>query len=172
MTSEPAQPKLLDRVREAIRVRHYSRRTEEAYAHWIRRYIVFHRKVHPATLGSDAIAAFLTWLAMDRRVSASTQNQALSAVLFLYRNVLGMPGSSRQGHRRGARTVCRATGTRFHGSTARHALRRDVQLAYPFPGRLCRTRENPAIRFLGTSPGRYPTAERKERRSAEWLPCS
>ena len=89
MTSEPAQPKLLDRVREAIRVRHYSRRTEEAYAHWIRRYIVFHRKAHPATLGPDAISTFLTWLAVDQRVSASTQNQTLSALL-LYREVLGI----------------------------------------------------------------------------------
>ena len=91
MTSGPAQPKLLDRVREAIRVRHYSRRTEEAYAHWIRRYVVFHRKAHPATLGADAISKFLTWLAVDRRVSASTQNQALSALLFLYREVLALP---------------------------------------------------------------------------------
>jgi integron integrase len=84
-------PKLLDRVREAIRVRHYSRRTEEAYVHWIRRYVVFHRKAHPATLGADAISKFLTWLAVDRRVSASTQNQALSALLFLYREVLALP---------------------------------------------------------------------------------
>jgi integron integrase len=91
MISGPAQPKLLDRVREAIRVRHYSRRTEEAYTHWIRRYVVFHRKAHPATLGADAISKFLTWLAVDRRVSASTQNQALSALLFLYREVLALP---------------------------------------------------------------------------------
>jgi integron integrase len=91
MTSGSAQPKLLDRVREAIRVRHYSRRTEEAYAHWIPRYVVFHRKAHPATLGADAISKFLTWLAVDRRVSASTQNQALSALLFLYREVLDLP---------------------------------------------------------------------------------
>jgi integron integrase len=80
-------PKLLDRVRDAIRARHYSRRTEEAYVVWIRRYIVFHGKVHPSVLGADAIAAFLTWLAVARRVSASTQNQALSALLFLYREV-------------------------------------------------------------------------------------
>ncbi|MBI3049543.1 MAG: integron integrase [Acidobacteria bacterium] len=86
-------PRLLDRVRHAIRARHYSRRTEEAYLVWIRRYIVYHRKVHPAELGADAIATFLTWLAVDRKVSASTQNQALSALLFLYREVLRMdPG--------------------------------------------------------------------------------
>jgi site-specific recombinase XerD len=80
--------KLLDRVRGAIRTRHYSRRTEEAYAYWIRRYIVFHRKKHPATMGAKEIEAFLTWLATEQQVSASTQNQALSAVLFLYRHVL------------------------------------------------------------------------------------
>jgi integron integrase len=83
------EPKLLDRVRQAIRTKHYSRRTEEAYVHWIKRYIVFHRKVHPASLGAADVSAFLSWLAVDRRVSASTQNQALSAVLFLYRDVLG-----------------------------------------------------------------------------------
>lgn len=78
----------MDCVRRAVRVRHYSRRTEEAYATWIRRYIVFHGKRHPSELGADDIARFLSHLATDRRVSASTQNQALSAVLFLYR-VLG-----------------------------------------------------------------------------------
>jgi integron integrase len=76
-------------VRDAIRARHYSRRTEEAYVHWIRRYIVFHKKVHPSTLGAPEITAFLTWLAVHQHVSASTQNQALSALLFLYRQVLG-----------------------------------------------------------------------------------
>ena len=81
-------PKLLDRVRQAIRIRHYSRRTEEAYVTWIRRYIVFHKKAHPSTLGASDISAFLAWLAVSRRVSASTQNQALSALLFLYREVL------------------------------------------------------------------------------------
>src|SRR2546422_6749629 len=81
-------PKLLNRVRHTIRAKHYSRRTESAYVDWIRRYIVFHRKRHPSELGAPEITAFLTWLATDRRVSASTQNQALSAVLFLYRTVL------------------------------------------------------------------------------------
>ncbi len=69
-------PKLLDRVRYAIRTRHYSPRTEEAYVHWIRRYIVFHGKKHPSTLGAADISVFLTWLAVERKVSASTQNQA------------------------------------------------------------------------------------------------
>jgi len=81
-------PKLLDSVREAIRARHYSRRTEEAYVQWIRRYIVFHQKRHPSTMGAAEISAFLTWLAVDQHVAASTQNQALSALLFLYREVL------------------------------------------------------------------------------------
>ncbi len=81
-------PKLLDRVREAIRTRHYSRRTEEAYVYWIRRYIVFHGKAHRSTMGAPEIAAFLTWLAVRQDVSASTQNQALSALLFLYRSVI------------------------------------------------------------------------------------
>jgi integron integrase len=84
----PAAPKLLDRVREAIRTRHYSRRTEEVYVHWIRRFIVFHDKRHPSTMAAPEISAFLASLAVHRRVSASTQNQALSAILFLYRIVL------------------------------------------------------------------------------------
>ena len=81
-------PKLLDRVRQTIRAKHYSRRTESAYVDWIRRYIVFHRKRHPSDMGASEIAAFLTWLATERRVSASTQNQALSALLFLCREAL------------------------------------------------------------------------------------
>ena len=84
------QPKLLDRVRHAIRVRHYSRRTEEAYVHWIRRYIVFHKKTHPSEMGAADISTFLTWLAVERHVSASTQNQALASLLFLYKDVLNV----------------------------------------------------------------------------------
>jgi integron integrase len=79
---------LLDRVREAIRMRHYSRRTEQAYVDWVRRFVLFHGKRHPETIGAPEIAAFLPWLARQRHVSASTQNQALSALLFLYRRVL------------------------------------------------------------------------------------
>jgi integron integrase len=82
-------PKLLDRVRSEIRSRHYSRRTEEAYAHWIRRYIVFHGKRHPSALGAEHVTSFLTWLATDQGVAAATQNQALSAIVFLYGEVLG-----------------------------------------------------------------------------------
>jgi len=82
------KPKLLDQVREAIRARHYSFRTEEAYAGWIRRFILFHHKRHPAEMGKGEIEQFLTALAVKRHVSASTQNQALAAILFLYREVL------------------------------------------------------------------------------------
>jgi integron integrase len=81
-------PKLLDRVREAIRVRQYSRRTEEAYVGWIRRFVVFHGRRHPCELGEPEVTVFVSVLA-ERGVSASTQNQALSAVLFLYEAVLG-----------------------------------------------------------------------------------
>ena len=81
-------PKLLDQVRDAIRARHYSRRTEEAYAHWIRKYILFHGKRHPRELTAGHVTAFLTALAVKQRVSSSTQNQALSSLLFLYRFVL------------------------------------------------------------------------------------
>ena len=80
---ESGRPKLLDLVRDAIRVRHYSRRTEHAYVSWIRRFIVFHGKRHPRELGEQEVTAFLSGLAA-RGVSASTQNQALSAILFLY----------------------------------------------------------------------------------------
>lgn len=81
-------PRLLEQVRAEIRARHYSRRTEDAYVHWIRRFIVFHGRRHPRELGAPEISSFLTWLAVERHVAASTQNQALSGVLFLYRDVL------------------------------------------------------------------------------------
>lgn len=75
-------------MRDAVRLRHYSRRTEEAYIAWIRRYILFHGKRHPAEMGAAEITQFLTSLAVQRKVAAATQNQALSALLFLYREVL------------------------------------------------------------------------------------
>jgi len=81
-------PRLLTRVREAIRTRHLSPRAEEAYVFWIRRYVLFHGKRHPAELGGAEVTRFLSHLAVATRVSASTQNQALSALLFLYRRVL------------------------------------------------------------------------------------
>lgn len=82
------KPKLLDQVRQAIRTRHYSYMTEKAYVGWIKRFIFFHNKRHPAEMGEGKIARFLSSLATDGRVSASTQNQALNALLFLYYQVL------------------------------------------------------------------------------------
>jgi Phage integrase, N-terminal SAM-like domain len=79
------KPKLLDQVRQAIRKRHYSDRTEKAYVHWIKRFIFFHNKRHPIEMGEAEIGQFLSTLATDGRVSASTQNQALNALLFLYK---------------------------------------------------------------------------------------
>ena len=84
-------PKLLDRVRSAVRARHYSRRTEEAYASWTKRFILFHHKRHPAAMGAEEVNAFLSHLAVEGKVSASTQAQALCALVFLYRHVLGDP---------------------------------------------------------------------------------
>jgi len=84
----PPKPRLLDRVRAALRIRHYSRRTEKAYVAWIVRYILFHGKRHPVEMGAPELTRFLSSLAVDGKVAASTQNQALSALLFLYRAVL------------------------------------------------------------------------------------
>ncbi|MFQ5700575.1 MAG: phage integrase N-terminal SAM-like domain-containing protein, partial [Acidobacteriota bacterium] len=81
-------PRLLDQVRHRIRARHYSPRTEATYVHWVRRFIRFHGLRHPAMMGKEEIAGFLSWLAVEGKMSASTQNQALSAILFLYREVL------------------------------------------------------------------------------------
>jgi integron integrase len=86
--SPPPKPRLLDQVRDACRVRHYSLRTENAYAQWIRRFILFHGKRHPREMAAGEINQFLTNLAVDGHVSASTQNQAFSALLFLYQKVL------------------------------------------------------------------------------------
>lgn len=86
----PSSPRLLDQVRERIRVKHYSLRTEQAYVGWIKRYIFFHDKRHPRDMGKVEVEAFLGALAVERNVSAATQTQALSALLFLYREVLGV----------------------------------------------------------------------------------
>ena len=88
MSITPPPKKLLDQVRDMLRLKHYSRRTEESYVNWIKRYILFHNKKHPKDMGAPEIEAFLTHLAVQEKVAASTQNQALSALLFLYRYVL------------------------------------------------------------------------------------
>jgi hypothetical protein len=78
-------PKLIEQVRNVIRLKHYSLRTEEAYWHWIKKFILFHNKRHPNDMGEAEVSTFLSHLAVDKRVAASTQNQALSALLFLYK---------------------------------------------------------------------------------------
>jgi len=83
-----SSPKLLDRVRWHMRVKHYSIRTEQAYVEWIKRFILFHRKRHPNEMGERQITEFLIHLAVDKHVAASTQNQAFTALLFLYQHVL------------------------------------------------------------------------------------
>jgi integron integrase len=88
-TSSPQKPKLLDQIRQVIRTRHYSYMTEKAYVGWIKRFIFFHNKRHPAEMGEAEIAQFLSALAQEKHVSASTQNQALNALLFLYHEALG-----------------------------------------------------------------------------------
>jgi site-specific recombinase XerD len=86
----PQSPRLLTRVRDRIRFKHYSLRTEEAYVDWIKRYIHFHDKRHPSELGAADVERFLTDLAVERNVASATQNQAKSAILFLYKEVLGI----------------------------------------------------------------------------------
>jgi site-specific recombinase XerD len=90
-TPHPSAPRLLDQVRAAIVRKHYSRRTEEAYVHWIKRFIYFSGKRHPKDLGAAEVTAFLNHLSRERDVAAATQNQALSALLFLYKEVLALP---------------------------------------------------------------------------------
>ena len=88
--THPEAPRLLHQVRDKIRLKHYSIRTEQAYTDWIRRFILFHKKRHPAEMGAVEVEQFLTHLAVAGKVSASTQNQAKSALLFLYRDVLAI----------------------------------------------------------------------------------
>ena len=88
--SHPSGKKLLDRYREALRNRHYSHRTEETYVSWVRQFILFHNKRHPGEMGATEINAFITYLVNEKGVAASTQNQAISSVLFLYRHVLNI----------------------------------------------------------------------------------
>ena len=84
------EPILLDQLRDRIRLKHYSIRTEKAYLDWNRRFILFHNKKHPRTMGTQQVEQFLTYLAVNGRVASSTQNQALSAILFMYKEVLGI----------------------------------------------------------------------------------
>ena len=88
LSASPTTPKLLDQVRQRLRVKHYALRTEQSYLTWIRNFILFHNKRHPAEMAAAEIESFLSYLAVDRAVSPATQNQALSALLFLYKEVL------------------------------------------------------------------------------------
>ncbi len=88
--SQPQPPRLLDQVRQFMRLRHFSLKTEKSYLHYIRDFILFHRKRHPREIGADEIRAYLSHLAIERQVAASTQTVALSALLFLYRQVLAI----------------------------------------------------------------------------------
>ena len=88
MQNQPAKPKLLDQLRDRIRLKHYSRRTEDVYLDWTKRYILYHNKRHPQEMGKKEIEDFLTYLATERNVAAATQNQAKAALQFLYKEVL------------------------------------------------------------------------------------
>jgi integron integrase len=88
---QPQPPKLLEQVRTALRLKHYSYKTEQTYVQWIRRYILFHNKRHPKDMGAVEVEAFLSHLAVQEQVAASTQNVAFSAILFLYREILQTP---------------------------------------------------------------------------------
>ena len=101
--------KLFDHVRDAIRRRHYSRRTEETYVHWMKRFIIFSGKRHPRELGAAEVTAFLNHLAVERHVAAATQNQALAALLFLYKEVLAVPLPWLDGIERAKRPVRKPT---------------------------------------------------------------
>jgi site-specific recombinase XerC len=106
---ERGGPRLIERLREAIRSRHYSRRTEKSYWYWIRWYVRFHGMRHPADMGGREVSKFLSFLATQRGVAASTQNQALSALLFLYKHVLGQELPWLDGVTRAKRPVRRPT---------------------------------------------------------------
>jgi integrase len=91
MTQERPPKKLLDQMRDIMQTKHYSIRTEKVYVEWAKRFILFHNKRHPKDMGVREVEAFLTHLAVERKVAASTQNQALSSLIFLYREVLHQP---------------------------------------------------------------------------------
>jgi site-specific recombinase XerD len=88
--SPAVTPRLLESLRATIHMRHYSVRTERTYSHWVRRFVMFHGMRHPREMGASEVTSFLSALATEREVAASTQNQALSAILFLYKEVLGV----------------------------------------------------------------------------------
>ncbi len=88
LMAPPQKPKILDQLRAVIRLRHYSIRTEEAYTQWVKRFIFFHGKRHPEEMGRAEVEAFLTYLAVERKVAAATQNQAINVLVFFYREII------------------------------------------------------------------------------------
>ncbi len=120
---------LLSALHDRIVARHYSARTEEAYAHWVRRYVRFHRRRHPRQMGDAQVREFLTHLARDEQVSASTQNQALAALLFLYREVLALPITGEMQHLHAKRpTRLPVVLTRDETQRVLHAMRGTTRL--------------------------------------------
>ena len=111
-----APPRLLDQVRDVIRRRHYSYRTEQTYVHWIKRFIHFSRHAASGEMGAAEVTAFLSYLATERDVAAATQNQALSALLFLYQQVLGHRAAVDEGHRAGEAPAAAAGGADARGA--------------------------------------------------------
>src|SRR5207248_10688503 len=126
-----SKPKLLDQVRQLMRLRHYSLRTEEAYVSWIRRYILFNGKRHPRELDEKHVSQFLTDLAINGRVAAATQNQALNALLFLYKEVLQRELEFIGGTLRGKRP---AKGQRGVSPNEGKAVPAQVHWEYPVKG--------------------------------------
>lgn len=109
MNDHPHPPRLLDQVRDVIRLKHYSIRTEQSYIHWIRRFIRFHGRRHPRDMGADEVTAFLSDLAVHANVASATQNLALNAILFLYREVLNVDLPwLKDVQRAKSRSVCRS----------------------------------------------------------------
>lgn len=131
MNTQPKKPKLLDCVRHAIRVRHMARSTEEAYVHWIRRFILFHNKRHPRDMDKAEVEQFLTHLAEHKHVAASTQNQALSAILFLCQQVDALAGRDQDMRRirQASVEVSHSEGHGQHQLSRRQTL--DVMLGRP-----------------------------------------
>ncbi|MDP6630813.1 MAG: phage integrase N-terminal SAM-like domain-containing protein [Kiritimatiellia bacterium] len=134
MTTETEKPKLIDRLRNEIRVRHYSIRTEHSYCQWVVRYCKFHNLRHPEEMGAPEINKYLTHLATDRNVAVSTQNQACCAIVFLYKHVLGKDPGDFSDVIRAKRLKGQNTGPQRRGAVTGAILRSGVR--------------NP-IRFLG-----------------------
>src|SRR5258706_10510784 len=146
-----SQPKLLDQVRALLRSKHYSRRTEQSYIDWITRYVRFHQLRHPRELGATDIAAFLTHLAVDRVVAAATQNQARSALLFFYLDVLGRYSHHHDLHSRAQpRRPRRAQPARRAGTRAARTKNKETFTLPPCHGYQCSVTARKSSRCLSS----------------------